>query len=143
MKIDDIKQIVDSAIRVCLPDQAVKRALDKLPDNQGKRILIAIGKAAYRMAQAAIDGGFGGYIVMKLLKAKNPGVGWAIGTTAGNAVGTPAALLALGVITDAVSTSATGQITAAIIVTAILAPLFTDFFSKKHIKKNPQAVETV
>lgn len=57
MKTDDIKQIVDSAIRACLPDQAVKRALDKLPENQGKRILIAIGKAAYRMAQAAIDGG--------------------------------------------------------------------------------------
>ena len=30
--------------------------------------------------------GFGGYLVMKALKAKNAGVGWAIGTTAGNAV---------------------------------------------------------
>lgn len=80
--------------------------------------------------------GLGGYIVMKMLKAKNPGVGWAIGTTAGNAVGTPAALLALGTITEKVSTLATGQLTAAIIVTAILAPLLTDFFSKKHIKNS-------
>lgn len=91
----------------------------------------------------AVTTGLGGYLVMKILKTKNPGVGWAIGTTAGNAVATPAALLALGVITDAVSTSATGQVTAAIIVTAILAPVFTDFFSKKHLKRNPQTVETV
>lgn len=78
--------------------------------------------------------GFGGYLIMKLLKVKNPGVGWAIGTTAGNSVGTPAALLALGAITEKVSTLATGQLTAAIIVTALFAPLLTDHFSKKHAK---------
>lgn len=79
--------------------------------------------------------GFGGYLIMKLLKVKNPAVGWAIGTTAGNSVGTPAALLALGAITEKVSTLATGQLTAAIIVTALFAPLLTDYFSKKHIKE--------
>lgn len=72
---------------------------------------------------------------MKAIKAKNPGVGWAIGTTAGNAVGTPAALLAIGATTSAISTAATGQITAAIIVTALLAPLMTDFFSKRELRK--------
>lgn len=77
--------------------------------------------------------GFGGYMIMKLLKTKNPGVGWAIGTTAGNAVGTPAALLSLGAITEQVSVLATGQLTAAIIVTALLAPVLTDRFSKKYI----------
>ncbi|MDD7305855.1 MAG: 2-keto-3-deoxygluconate permease [Peptoniphilaceae bacterium] len=76
--------------------------------------------------------GFGGYIIMRMLKAKNPGVGWAIGTTAGNSVGTPAALLTIGAISEEVSTLATGQLTAAIIVTAILAPIFTDYFSKKY-----------
>ena len=69
---------------------------------------------------------------LKLLKAKNPGVGWAIGTTAGNAVGTPAALLTVGAISESVSTLATGQITAAIIVTALLTPVITDHFSKKY-----------
>lgn len=77
--------------------------------------------------------GFGGYLMMKLLKTKNPGVGFAIGTTAGNAVGTPAALLAVGAISESVSTVATGQLTAAIIVTALLAPLLTNHFSKKHM----------
>lgn len=79
--------------------------------------------------------GLGGYLFMKSVKAKNPGVGWAIGTTAGNAVGTPAALLAVGATTEAISTAATGQITAAIIVTAILAPLLTDYFSQREAKK--------
>lgn len=79
--------------------------------------------------------GFGGYLVLKLMKAKNPGVGWAIGTTAGNAVGTPAALLAIGATTEAIATPATGQITAAIIVTAILAPFMTHYFSKREAAK--------
>ncbi len=57
MKKDDIQLIVDSAIGACLPDQAVQRALAHLPTNEGKRILIAIGKAAYRMAKAAIETG--------------------------------------------------------------------------------------
>lgn len=83
--------------------------------------------------------GFGGYVVMKLLKAKNPGVGWAIGTTAGNAVGTPAALVAIGATTAEIAESATGQITAAIIVTAILAPLLTDYFCKREDKKKALA----
>lgn len=83
----------------------------------------------------ALATGFGGYVVMKLLKAKNPGVGWAIGTTAGNAVGTPAAILAVGATTAAIAESATGQITAAIIVTAILTPLLTDYFCKYEEKK--------
>lgn len=76
--------------------------------------------------------GFGGYLMLKSLKAKNPGVGWSIGTTAGNAVGTPAALLTVGAISESVSTLATGQITAAIIVTALLTPVITDHFSKKY-----------
>lgn len=45
MKKDDIQAIVDSSIEACLPDSAVKRALENLPSNKGKRILIAIGKA--------------------------------------------------------------------------------------------------
>lgn len=77
--------------------------------------------------------GFGGYLIMKLLKTKNPGVGWAIGSTAGNSVGTPAALLSLGAITEQVAVLATGQLTASIIVTALLAPILTDRFSKKYM----------
>lgn len=95
--------------------------------------LIAAGLPGLLLgAICTLTTGFGGYLVMKALKAKNPGVGWAIGTTAGNAVGTPAFLLSIGATTAAVAEAATGQITGAIIVTAILCPLLTHYFSKKE-----------
>ena len=75
--------------------------------------------------------GLAGYAVMKLMKAKNPAVGAAIGTTAGNAVGTPAYLLGVGAITEAVSAQATAQIAAAIIVTAILCPMLVNFLNAR------------
>lgn len=75
--------------------------------------------------------GFGGYYAMKLLRAKNPAVGAAIGTSAGNSVGTPAALLGVGAITEAVSASATAQIAAAIIVTAIACPMLVNFLNAR------------
>lgn len=83
--------------------------------------------------------GFGGYFVMKLLKAKNPGVGMAIGTSAGNSVGTPAALLSIGATTQAVATTAAGQITGSIIVTAIVCPLLTHYLSRKELAKAEKA----
>lgn len=48
----DAGQIAREAIRACLPDEAVERALEgrSFP---GKVVLIAIGKAAWRMADAA------------------------------------------------------------------------------------------
>ena len=50
----DAETIIRSAIHSCLPDEAVKRALAgrSFP---GKVILVAIGKAAWRMAAAAWD----------------------------------------------------------------------------------------
>ncbi|MFP3040781.1 2-keto-3-deoxygluconate permease [Treponema primitia] len=84
--------------------------------------------------------GLGGYLVMKLIKSEHPVAGAAIGTTAGNAVATPAALAAAdprlaGVISD----SATIQVAAAIIVTAILCPLLVSWLSKIEKKKVPQS----
>ena len=76
--------------------------------------------------------GLGGYLTMKLLKAKKPQIGAAIGTTAGNAVATPAALAAVDPSLAAVAGSATVQIAAAIIVTAILCPLLVNYIDKKE-----------
>ena len=49
----DAETIIRSAIHSCLPDEAVKRALAgrSFP---GKVILVAIGKAAWRMAAARL-----------------------------------------------------------------------------------------
>ena len=76
--------------------------------------------------------GLAGYFVYKLMHYKHPEVGAAIGTTAGNAASTPAAVAAAGVISTAVSDAAMVQISAAIIVTAILCPLLVTMLHKKE-----------
>lgn len=79
--------------------------------------------------------GFVGYFIMKLLKAEHPEVGAAVGTTAGNAVATPAALAAVDPTLEAVAATATVQIAAAIIVTAILCPILVNYLHKKEEAK--------
>lgn len=61
---DDAGQIIQAALQAALPDTAVKKALQELPEYSGRLILVAIGKAAWQMAHAAyevlggrIDGG--------------------------------------------------------------------------------------
>ena len=55
MVLRDVAQtIIDSAIRSSLPDEAVKRALKNCRFEK-KVHLVAIGKAAWQMARAAVD----------------------------------------------------------------------------------------
>lgn len=49
----DAKAIYTEAINASLPDSAVRTALAGLPHFKGRLVLVAIGKAAYRMAAAA------------------------------------------------------------------------------------------
>lgn len=80
--------------------------------------------------------GFAGYFTMKLTRSKYPQVGAAIGTTAGNAVATPMALAAAdSTFVGAIANSATVQIAAAIIVTAILCPIIVSFCDKIEKRK--------
>lgn len=51
----DAKAIIDAALLAAQPDEAVKKALQKLPHNNGKLLLVAVGKAAWQMAKAALD----------------------------------------------------------------------------------------
>ena len=74
--------------------------------------------------------GIGGYIAYRILRMKHPEVGAAIGTTAGNAAATPIALAAVDPSLIAVAETATAQITAAIIVTAIGCPLLVSFLHR-------------
>ena len=84
--------------------------------------------------------GLGGYLVLKLMKTKHPAVGAAVGTTAGNAVGTPAALAEVDPTLSAVAALSTVQVAAAIIVTAIWCPLLVNFLDKRE-KAKAAAVE--
>jgi 2-keto-3-deoxygluconate permease. len=85
--------------------------------------------------------GLAGYAVMKLLRTKSPEIGAAIGTTAGNAVGTPAAIAAADATFRGVEAAATAQIAAAIIVTAILCPLLVSFLAKSENKKRAAQIK--
>ena len=49
----DAEKIYTGAINACLPDAAVKEALSNFKAPAGKLVLVAIGKAAHRMALAA------------------------------------------------------------------------------------------
>lgn len=65
----DAVAIFREAVAAVLPDEAVKRALSGRSRPTGKRLLVAIGKASWRMARAAFDvlGGEvdGGVVVTK------------------------------------------------------------------------------
>ena len=79
--------------------------------------------------------GVGGYLSMKLIRSKKPHVGAAIGTTAGNAAATPAALAVADPNLMPHANTAIVQIAAAIIVTAILCPMLVNMLYKCELKK--------
>jgi len=51
----DADQIIQEAIAAVLPDAAVKRTLETKTFDEGKVILVSIGKAGWQMAKAAYD----------------------------------------------------------------------------------------
>lgn len=83
--------------------------------------------------------GLAGYGVYKLLHMPHPQVGAGVGTTAGNAVSTPAALLAAGTITAEANAIAIAQISTCTIITAILCPLLVSWLDRVEKKRHPEA----
>lgn len=53
----DAERIIQAALRAALPDSSVKKGLEALPEYSGKLVLVSIGKAAWQMAQAALEAG--------------------------------------------------------------------------------------
>lgn len=82
--------------------------------------------------------GFAGYGVYKLLRIPRPQIGAGVGTTAGNAVSTPAALCAAGAITAEVSSVAMAQISTCTIITAILCPLLVTWLDRVEKRRHPE-----
>jgi len=52
---EDAVAITRAAIDACMPREAVLRALKQLPKVTGRTVLVAIGKAAWTMAEAALE----------------------------------------------------------------------------------------
>lgn len=76
----------------------------------------------------------GGFIVFcdKVI-GKRPGyAGWAVATTAGNAIAVPAAVALIDPAWAPYVDIATSQVAAATVVTAILVPIVTDWWAKKY-----------
>lgn len=51
----DAEQIISASLRAMFPDEAVRRALVDFRPGKGKILLVAVGKAAWQMAKAAVD----------------------------------------------------------------------------------------
>ena len=49
----DAQTIIQEALTACLPDQAVRRALEGRTFGAGRVFLVAVGKAAWQMAHCA------------------------------------------------------------------------------------------
>ena len=79
--------------------------------------------------------GLVGYLSMRLIRSKHPECGGAIGTTAGNAAGTPASLAEADPTLAAYTTMATAQLAASCIVTALLCPVLVNFLHKHEMKR--------
>ena len=75
------------------------------------------------------------YYIYSFLRKKPDPMGMAIGTTGGNAVATPAAVALADPGMQPYAEAATAQVAAAVVVTAILTPLLTGYFSRKAEKK--------
>ena len=64
---------------------------------------------------------------------RRPGyAGWAVATTAGNAVAVPAVVAMADPALEPYVSGATTQVAAAVVVTAIIAPLMTSYWAKKY-----------
>ncbi|WP_207753652.1 2-keto-3-deoxygluconate permease [Clostridium paridis] len=74
--------------------------------------------------------GIGAYVLLKLFK-EEPIIGLATGSTAGNAVATPAAVAAADPTLAAIATIATAQVAAACVVSAIVCPFIVSFVFKR------------
>ena len=52
---NDADQIISASLAAVRPDEAVRRALSSFRRPAGKTVLVAVGKAAWQMARAALD----------------------------------------------------------------------------------------
>lgn len=110
--------------------------------------IITAGGPGILLGIVAAFTGIGAYLLLKIFK-EEPIIGLATGSTAGNAVATPAAVAATDPALAVVAAAATAQVAAACVVSAIVCPFIVSFaFKKLRSKKQEElskkeSVETV
>ncbi|MBT9136951.1 MAG: 2-keto-3-deoxygluconate permease [Firmicutes bacterium] len=87
---------------------------------------------------AVITGGLG-FLMYKLFFKGNSGMGFAIGTTAGNAVATVAVVVQADPAFAVFAGAATSQVAASVLVTAFVTPLITHYFCTRYGKQSRTA----
>lgn len=85
--------------------------------------------------------GIGAYVLLKLFK-EEPIIGLATGSTAGNAVATPAAVAAIDPTVVTIATVATAQVAAACVVSAIVCPFIVSAVFKFAQNKQMNKVDS-
>lgn len=103
--------------------------------------IITAGGPGILLGVVAAFTGIGAYVLLKLFK-EEPIIGLATGSTAGNAVATPAAVAAADPSLAVIATVATAQVAAACVVSAIICPFVVTYAFKflKNRKLNNSTV---
>ena len=79
-----------------------------------------------------LKGGIPGVFCDRMIGRRPGYAGWAVATTAGNAVAVPAVVAMADPALEPYVSGATTQVAAAVVVTAIIAPLMTSYWAKKY-----------
>lgn len=98
------------------------------------KTIVEAGGPGILLGVIAAFTGIGAFVLLKLFK-EEPIIGLATGSTAGNAVATPAAVAAIDPSVAAIATLATAQVAAACVISAILCPLIVTY-AFKILQKN-------
>jgi len=98
------------------------------------RTIIEAGGPGVLLGLIAAITGIGAYVLLKLFK-ENPIVGLATGSTAGNAVATPAVVAAADPTLASIAPAATAQVAAACVVSAIVCPIIVSYVYKRTERK--------
>ncbi|WP_084214996.1 MULTISPECIES: 2-keto-3-deoxygluconate permease [Thermoanaerobacterium] len=98
------------------------------------RTIIKAGGPGILLGVIAVFTGIGPYVLLKLFK-EEPLVGLATGSTAGNAVATPSVVESLDPTFAAVAASATAQVAAACVISAMICPFVVSYVFKLRDNK--------
>ncbi|MFQ3545687.1 2-keto-3-deoxygluconate permease [Halobacillus rhizosphaerae] len=133
---DEMREFLDQGSSMLIPFFAFALGMGI---DFGKIIEGGLGGVVLGVATTLITG-TAGYFVFKAFKW-NPIAGAAEGSTAGNAVATPAAIAAANASFASVTELATVQVAASTVTTAILLPIYIGFLVKRLERKGVQLPE--
>jgi len=127
---DDIRKLLESGVTMVIPFCAFA-----LGASMNLVTILQAGFSGILLGLlVVIITGLGGFLIYNILLRRKGCIGAAIGTTAGNAIATPAAVAAADVSLAPFAAAASTQIAAAVIITALLCPLLVAVLNKYRVK---------